>query len=261
MLPLDDTWRDTLQINLMYVCARTLIGHNRKLAEEIAIWHLSLYGRKTKSNKDAYNSAHKFYNVKEMAGINSVHIVPTFHMNTLKELAKEIGDQYRDFWTTNQLEQKEIDKEWFRFNMMRNHFDELQKSYENSQRSEKNLLNFIHDSQSESMEAIFSVSDADQEALNNQFKLTIENTNNFANKFLDLATDEAQMNTNMLKGELYNLNQKLERDKLFIGASQQTLSTLNTTMHDYRHDMEGQVDALERDLKVRKIKKDVFETF
>ena len=57
----------------------------------------------------------------------------------------------------------------------------------------------------------------------------------------------------MMYISLYNYTLCNNTWTCLIAASQKTLSTLNTTMHDYRRDMERQVDVLERDLKVRKI--------
>ena len=46
----------------MYVCARTLVSHNRKLAHKIAVWHLSLYSERNDITKYAsYDTAQKFH--------------------------------------------------------------------------------------------------------------------------------------------------------------------------------------------------------
>ena len=45
----------------MYVCARTLAGHNPKLAHKIAVWHLSLYSERNGLTKYAYDTAQKFH--------------------------------------------------------------------------------------------------------------------------------------------------------------------------------------------------------
>ena len=57
---MDDKWRDVLQINLMYVCARTLVSHNPELAKEIAVWHLSVYSSISET-KLAFETAQKFH--------------------------------------------------------------------------------------------------------------------------------------------------------------------------------------------------------
>ena len=57
---MDDKWRDVLQINLMYVCARTLVSHNPELAKEIAVWHLSVYSSISET-EFAFETAQKFH--------------------------------------------------------------------------------------------------------------------------------------------------------------------------------------------------------
>ena len=121
--------------------------------------------------------------VKEMAG-KKIHIVPNFSIETLRLKAKSKYDILNHFWTNNKLDQDVLNKQWFNFTMMRNHFDTLDNLYKSSQESEKRLIGYIHKSQTTQTMASFDQSIKDQKALNEQFKITNENTNTLANSVL-----------------------------------------------------------------------------
>ena len=121
--------------------------------------------------------------VKEMAG-KKIHIVPNFSVDTLRLMAESKYAILNLFWTNNKEEQDILNKQWLNFTMMQNHFDTLDNLYKSSQETEKRLIDYIHKSQTTQTMASFDQSIKEQKALNEQFKITNENTNALANSVL-----------------------------------------------------------------------------
>ena len=187
--------------------------------------------------------------VKEMAAKKKIHVVPSFQIETLKEMADNKYEFFDLFWTNNKLEEAELKLQWLNFTLMRNHFDVLHKLYKSSQDSEERLIKFIHQGNKEQMEVNFNQSIEHQKALNEKFKITNENVNNFANSVIDISIDQSKETSNQLENEEHRLEKKIKRDTGFVEESKTIISGIDTSMKNLKGTMTAQVEKLKDDLK------------
>ena len=149
-----DKWYDELQISLMYVCARTLVINNPKLALKMATFHLSLFSDTSVVPIPVYISGQKFYKVKEMVERN-VHPAPVKNIKEIKEMARNRYNFFELEWENYQLDQEKLTQAGLNFTLMRNHFDTLKGQFENSQKITNRLIESITNTSKAQMKAIF----------------------------------------------------------------------------------------------------------
>ena len=78
----------------MHVCARSMVKTKPKLALDIAMWHISLFGKRFEVTDPIYNSAQSFHAIKKRITSNE-HLVPNFSIKTIRN---DIMDIQQDFF-------------------------------------------------------------------------------------------------------------------------------------------------------------------
>ena len=135
-----DNWYDNLQVNIMYVCARSMVKNNPDLALEIAMWHISLLDKRFTIGDLTYHSAQKFHIVKKLVKSNA-NLVPAFKLKNLIDKIENKKEFFKNYWRIYTQEKNNLTALESEFNASQRHFKYLQSQYEINEKTEISMHN------------------------------------------------------------------------------------------------------------------------
>merc|ERR1711915_747784 len=90
------SWYDITQINMIYVCAKTLFDDklNSRLVDQICTFQSGfVYNDTIVKDRNTFSAGRKFKKLKELNSGKNVHNVPFFTAGTYSELASIMADR------------------------------------------------------------------------------------------------------------------------------------------------------------------------
>ena len=130
-----DNWYDNLQVNIMYVCARSMVKKHPDMALEIAMWHISLLDKRFTIGDLTYHSAQKFHIVKKLVESN-VNLVPAFKLKNLLDKIENRKDFFTNHWRIYTQENTKIRDLASEFTASQDRYDDLQIQFEINEKTE-----------------------------------------------------------------------------------------------------------------------------
>ena len=126
-----DDWFDLTLINILYVCAATVQPENNQLAMDIADHNLDLYSNKEViGDLRSFLGSKKFNKIINIGQIVHAHIVPTYDLQTIKDLSQVMYDRLTLYWANELNQQEQLQNAMARIQDMNVNFQSIEMQQE-----------------------------------------------------------------------------------------------------------------------------------
>ncbi len=203
-------WFDPILINLMYVSSATIQPNNNELAAKISTFNLDYHSNRDVVNDlRAFASAQKFSKILELTKLNNAHGVPSYTLQTIKDLSEIMYQKLRLYFDNENRQHDQLTNAMMAIDEMKIQFGIVEQQQEQYFFMEQIVL-----------EQIFAATD-------NLWNFTFQHRN-----ASDVAINGAISET----GSLINQLQEQEL-KTMLAEAQSSVNHYNDVVDEYKKDI------------------------
>jgi len=140
------SWYDSVNVHLMYVCARTIYSsrENAPLVDDISDFMLGfVYNDTIIQNRDTFAAVNKFKKLKELNSMNGVHNIPTYTVEIIGELSTLMHSQMLDYRITEIAQENLLAMASGRAQDMQVYFDTVEMQQQTYFETEQSIMDQI----------------------------------------------------------------------------------------------------------------------
>ena len=194
----DDDWYDVMSINLMYICAHTLMkGKLHDQSEELATWHFEFNELRMNQGKvSPFATSEKFQRLLHYMKHPTLHRVPAMSLESITKLSLILKDSFGSL----------DDDEKF----LKGEFSKIQNTMEivSSQLSiAEDGFESYYQGQLQNLEQLFNSTDTVIGKSEESMKILLENITNEAKKSRDVLSDKLEQSTKIIQDDINNMTQ------------------------------------------------------